>query len=461
MRILLIAPPQWAAYGLPRLPVYPPLGLLQVAACLTTEGHAVRLVDADAEGVGIRVILRRILRWRPDLVGLTATTPAFPEARRWAARIRSETGSPVVIGGPHASALPRDILATECFDGVVTGEAEPSLGQVIRRLVQGCGGAVPGLWLPGEEPVTGHEPAVLDDLPLPSWHLVRRPDRYLPPDARALPVGTVMLSRGCPGGCRFCQTTRLFGAKVRYLSPERAVEHVHNVHRAIAAREIHLIDDCLTADKARAVAIMEALARGGPRLPYAFGNGLRSDMLDDDLLEAMRDLGVHSFGIGIETADDALALGVGKRRDLDATASVVEKAHRFGMTVWGFFMLGLPGETGQTLSRTARLAQELDLDVAKFEIFKPYPGTALYEEMAAQGALASTSWADWGIHTPPVHRGLVSSREVWRMRRRAVLSFHLRPRALRAALVARRTRTQTMLNLQAARFLLHTVTSVR
>lgn len=459
MKALLIAPQQWAAYGSPVRPVCPPLGLLQIAACLESAGHTVRVLDADAEGADVHGVVRLASRWQPDLVGFTATTPSFPAARRWAARIRSTLGPLVLIGGPHASALPDDVMTTGCFDAVFQGEAEKSI-------IEYCSVSVhetpcrPASKSRPDGPTTQRALLTeqeLNSLPPPAWHLVRRPDGYRPPDARAVPVGTMMLSRGCPGRCGFCQSTALFGAKVRYLTPEKAVEHAWHVHRSIAAREIHIMDDCFTADRARAMAIMEALASRGPPVPYAFGNGLRSDMLDDDLLSAMQSMGVHGFGIGIETSDEAVATRAGKHQRLDRVASIVDLAHRRGMTVWGFFMLGLPGESADTLAQTVQLSRSLGLDVAKFEIFKPYPGTGLYEELVTQHAIHSAQWSDWGIHTPLVHRvdGL-GSRDIWRARRSAILRFHLRPKAL-GALVRRKTATQRTLNAHAAWFLLKTL----
>lgn len=460
MKVLLIAPPQWAAYGSPMRPVYPPMGLLQIAACLESEGHSVRVVDADGEGADIHGVRVWARRWQPDIVGFTATTPAFPAARRWAARMRSAVGCPVLIGGPHASALPGEVLATGCFDAVFQGEAENAITEYCALLVR----QEPDLSVSGV--VRPDEPAVprtlltegeLNDLPLPAWHLVRRPSGYRPPDARALPVGTIMLSRGCPGRCGFCQSTSLFGAKVRYLTPERAVEHAWHVRQTIGAREIHIMDDCFTADRDRAMAIMEAFASRGPRIPYAFGNGLRCDMLDDGLLSAMRTMGVHSFGMGIETSNDAVAVRAGKHQSLDRATPVIDAAHRLGMTVWGFFMLGLPGESANTLVQTAHFSRSLGLDVAKFEIFKPYPGTRLYDELIARKAILSPRWSDWGIHTPPVHRSEgLPPRDVWRARRSAVLAFYRRPKAL-SSLTRHKTFTQRALNANAAWFLLKTL----
>jgi hypothetical protein len=100
----------------------------------------------------------------------------------------------------------------------------------------------------------------------------------------------------------------------------------------------------------------------------------------------------------------------------------------------------------------------LNLDVAKFEIFKPYPGTELYEELVGRNAIRSTRWSDWGIHTPPVHatRGLTRG-DIWRARRSAVMWFHLRPKVMIGTLAQRRTRVQVALNARSGWFLLKTL----
>lgn len=451
MRIALLAPPQWLAYGRRRLPVYPPLGLLQLASCLEAQGNQVTFADADADGITIWDVLGSVKRKRVDVVGITATTPSFPIARRWAARVRS-LGCPVLIGGPHASALPEEVASTSCFDAVVVGEAEATVGQVLGSLGSGLG--EPGLVVSPSSPLGG---LALDDLPPPAWHLVRHPSRYLPPDASSLPVGTVMLSRGCPFSCPFCQSSSLFGTRVRYVSPKKAVELTWHVHETIGAREIHIIDDCFTANRARALEILDALAESGPPVRYAFGNGVRADLLDEDLLDAMAAAGVYAFGLGLETGDESLAAHVGKDCDVARLRALISHAHRRGMSVWGFFMLGLPGETPHTLERTRRMASLLPLDVVKYEIFKPFPGTPLWDVLRERGALLPKPWEAWGIHTPPVHTGELSPRALWRARRKEVVRTMLSPRAWRGGLRTRPSLTRVYLNLRAALYLASTV----
>ncbi len=459
MKILLVNPPQWAAYGTPMLPVYPPLGLLQLAACLEDDSHEVRVLDSDAEGASISDLVRWVRSHNPDLVGFTATTPSYPAAMRWAARVRSVSSCPVILGGPHASALPNQVLDTGCFDYLIQGEAEYSLPGLIRSLQESeTGSRIPGVWRmkspPPEPPVLLTEKEY-DSLPNPAWHLLKRPAKYNPPDATALPVGTMAVTRGCPGTCRFCQAPVLFGKRVRYLSAEKVLEQAWLIHKTIAAKEIHLIDDCFTAGKKNALAVCRILASSGPPVCYSFGNGLRADMLDRELLAAFKDMNVHSIGLGIETANKEIAARAGKKVDLEQCRTVILSARKLGLRVWAFFMYGLPGETIDSMEQTARLARDLPLDIAKFEIFKPYPGTALFDELSVQGAIKATNWERWGIHTTPVHSFPdLKPRDVMRSRREAILGFYLRPKFLMSAIFGRSNLRRTVLNLRALGFLL-------
>lgn len=466
MKVLLVNPPQWMAYGTPVPPVYPPLGLLQLASCLESDGHEVYLVDADADGLSIFEVIRWVRQHRPDLVGFTATTPSFPTARQWAARIRSTASCLLLIGGPHASALPEEVLGTSCFDYLFQGEADQSLCQAVAALDRGeTEPQIPGLWT--KATITPEPPRLLtedelNNLPPPAWHLVQHPDRYRPPDAGSLPVGTIAVTRGCPGRCRFCQAPLLFGRRVRYLRAEKVLADVAHVTNSLGAKEVHFVDDCFTATPSKAGEICRRLADSGPPVSYAFGNGVRVDTLDRDMLQHLHAMGVRSLGLGIETASREIAEAAGKEIDYLQARSTLAEARQMGFSTWAFFMLGLPGETVETLQRTSEFARSLPLDVAKFEIFKPYPGTELYEQLSSRGRIKKNGWQHWGIHTSPVHTlpGL-APRDILRARRKAVLRFFARPRMLASIVRGRPNKRRILLNFHAVKFLAKSLVACR
>jgi anaerobic magnesium-protoporphyrin IX monomethyl ester cyclase len=432
MKILLVNPPQRGVYGASMAPLYPPLGLLYVAAVLEGEGHVVRLLDMDAEAIDVEGFTLLLKEYGPSVVGLTAVTPTYPAARALGASARAMGGCTVVMGGPHATALPGDVLREAGADVVVVGEGERTLAELVRALGEQAGlEGVPGLaWLEdGEVRFSGPRPLLedLDDLPLPARYLLRQPLGYRPTDARARPVATLLASRGCPGRCTFCASHLIAGRRVRRRSTEAIVEELRYLRRRCGVREVHLVDDCFTAGRDAVLETAEEVARLGLGLSFLFCNGLRADMVDRDVLRSLRSMGTWSVGYGVEDADPGILERAGKPTDLERVREAVSLAAALGMTTWVFFMIGLPGQSHVSLQRSVRFALELDPDYAKFEIFKPYPGTAAWKELDDSGLIFERDWSRYGIHTPPVHRlpGL-GGREMLGWRRRAHRAFYLR-----------------------------------
>jgi anaerobic magnesium-protoporphyrin IX monomethyl ester cyclase len=461
MSVLLVNPPQRGVYGTLIPPLYPPLGLLYVAAALESEGCAVRLLDMDAEAVGWEGYARSVKELEPTIVGLTAVTPTYPAARELGRLARAAGTCTVVMGGPHATALPGEVLREKAADVVVIGEGERTMVELSRALGERADPAhIPGIaWLEGDEVRFSAPRAVvddLDDLPLPARYLLRQPHGYRPADARSHPVATLLASRGCPGRCTFCASHLTAGRRVRRRSKEAIAEELRYLRRRLGIREVHIVDDCFTAGREAVLDTAEEVAAAGLGLSFLFCNGLRADMTDRDVLSSLKRMGTWSVGYGVEDADSGILRRVGKPTDFDRVRDAVSGARAMGMTTWLFFMIGLPGQSHTSLQRSVRFALELDPDYAKFEIFKPYPGTTAWTELDGLGLILERDWSRYGIHTPPVHHlpGL-GREEMLAWRRRAHRAFYLRPgKALRHM---RRAFTGARPNPAAGAFLLRTM----
>ncbi len=433
MNVLLVNPPQRGVYGTPIPPLYPPLGLLYLAAALELEGHAVRLLDMDAEALGKEGYVRLLRQLEPEMVGITAVTPTYPAACELGRLARATRRSTVVMGGPHATALPSQVLREGGADIVVIGEGENTLVELSRVVGDGRRlGSVRGTaWLDGEQVCLSEPRDLIDDLdrlPFPARYLLRQPHGYRPADARAHPVATLLASRGCPGRCTFCASHLTAGRWVRRRSKEAVAEELRHLRRRCGVREVHIVDDCFTAGREAVLETLEEIARAGLELSFLFCNGLRADMVDRDVLRSLRRMGTWSVGYGVEDADPEILRRAGKPTDLDRVRDAVSDARAMGIATWLFFMIGLPGQSHASLKRSVRFALELDPDYAKFEIFKPYPGTAAWDELHDSGLILERDWSRYGIHTSPVHRlpGL-GRKDMLDWRRRAHRAFYLRP----------------------------------
>ncbi len=462
MRALLVNPSQFRAYGV-RMPTpYPPLGLLYVAAVLRRAGFEPSFIDADLAGAqGIR---RALVDFDPELIGLTATTPVFSDAEAIARQAAEAAPNALrIIGGPHATADPEGALRSGVFHAAVIGEGEETVAELAGRLrassreidLEG----IRGLWFrrPQEGGIVRNprRPLIadLDTLPRPARDLLPSLAAYSPPDAQRSPVATIMASRGCAGKCTFCCSPAAFGGLVRYRSVGDVVAEIGEAIERHGAREIHFADDSLTEDRQWTLDLCEALLSAHFPVDYMFMNGLRVDRADRELLESLRSIGMQNVGFGIESGSPLILSRLRKEIDLDQAFDTIQLAKALGFATWCYFLFGSPGETDDTALETIDFAKRANPDFAKFFVFKPFPGTSAYKELAASGHLVRYDPDRTGIYTAPVHR--VEEMEPERMMywlRRANREFYLRPRKVADHLRRIRSVTQLRLNLRSLRF---------
>jgi radical SAM superfamily enzyme YgiQ (UPF0313 family) len=163
-------------------------------------------------------------------------------------------------------------------------------------------------------------------------------------------------------------------------------------------REIHIEDDGFSTDLSRAKEICRQIIIRNLNVPWTLKNGIRVDRVDPELLELMKQAGCYQVAYGIESGNQSVLNGVGKNITLNQVQKAVNMAKRVGLETYGFFMLGLPGETEETLQDTINFALELDMDIVKFSIFTPLPGTPLFEQWQANGSILTTDWSKYSFH---------------------------------------------------------------
>jgi anaerobic magnesium-protoporphyrin IX monomethyl ester cyclase len=439
MRILLINP-----YRSPARSSNLSLGYL--AEALRVAGHAVDLADLSQVGWSV-ARLRALIRERAaslDLVGLQAYSGGYSMARRVANEVRAlAPHAHVVLGGRHASALPQEVLAEEAgFDSVLVGEGERSFPQMVARLSEGGADALTGaagvaVRLKGEIHQGPASPLPdLDELPIPAWDLIAPslyPKAYHGGFVSADPVASMITTRGCPYHCTFCGS-RLSGKELRRRSPETVAEEVRLLTRRHGVRELQIVDDNFTLKKEHALTTLEAIQREAPGLALSFPNGIRLDRLDDDLLVAMRAAGCYSLTVGIDSGSQQVLTRLERRQTLEHMHDrLVTIKALGGIRVTGNFILGLPDETAADIQRTIDYALSLPLDRANFVLFMPFPGSTLFDELRARGALDQLDWdtlRDNAPGVPFVPDGMTAA-ELQGWLWRAHLRFYGRPNVLR------------------------------
>jgi anaerobic magnesium-protoporphyrin IX monomethyl ester cyclase len=424
----------------------PSLGLAYLAAVSEQRGDDVRVLDMQSDDVSLRQVAAE---HPPDVVGITATTVQIESAWRVARELRQLTEAPIVLGGPHPTVLPAESVQRPEVDIVVRSEGELTWIDLCDHLENGQPlDELPGITYQHEGKVI-HNPdgAVIQDvdtLPFPAYHLYRM-DRYsnLQPTLDHVdgPSYPILSSRGCPYRCNYCSQILPRGWRAR--SPESVVSEWRWLVKDLGAAEIGVLDDSFNIDRQRALEICDRIiAEGLNHVPWIMINGIRANLADETLLGRMREAGCIRTAFGVESGNQRiLDTVIHKQLTLDQVREAFKAAKAVGMETIGFFIIGLPGETEETMEDTICFACELDPVVANFSMATPFPGTEMYDQVLAQGRLLVHDWDEFAFfeNRAQFETDEMPAELVERKWREAYRRFYLRPHRVMRTLLRKRT----------------------
>ncbi len=426
MRVCLINPPriQPKAWGKPS--VYQPIDLAYVAAILE-KTHEVQVIDIPNEGWEIlvemegamyrqglkkEVVADRIESFKPEIVFMPIPFSGWARAAfQVAATVKSvDKGIKVALFGLHASARPNECLNQENVDFVVIGEPELTVLELANTLstekdpdlskVKGI-----GFMKNDKVTITALRPFIedLDMLPFPARHLL--PMKQFFEAAKKIPISgnlkkpsiRMLTSRGCPQNCIFCSNNIVMGRKWRGRSAENVVAEIEQIVNTYGVRQIDFLDDNIAFNRKRLETICDLLIQKRLHIEWCTPNGVRADSLDAELLTKMRTAGCKKILVAPESGvqrivDDVIK----KKQSLERVEEVVAAAHKLGIKVGCFFILGMIGETKQDMKETIKFAQKLRRLGAEYFYFSyatPLYGTALYRQ-AKEGGFLTADFSD-------------------------------------------------------------------
>ena len=407
-RVLLINPSYLRTYGTNQAgianPVYPILSLACLAGAARHAGHHADILDLSYRTYDPQALKRTIADGRYDAVAVTATTPLANQMRDISFLVRDISPSIRTIGGgAHPSSLPVETMRESALDYVVFGEGDETIVDILDAKPAGT---IPGAcWRNGANIVQNAPRPLLpdlDSLPMPAWDLYPideyrgRIGKVL---ARYTPMTTVEFSRGCVFKCDFCGSKNTMGLGYRKKSPERCAEEL-KLLVSLGYREVLLTDDIFTSDNHWAVAVCEAIIRSGVKIAWTCTNGIRVDSANDELFRAMKEAGCYRVHFGFESGNDAVlkAFGKGGTASLAQGQRAVKLARKAGLDTWGMFMLGLSADTESTMRDTINYARKIEVDVLKFGITVPFPGTPMFTDLSQAGKIKTFNWDDFNVY---------------------------------------------------------------
>ncbi len=372
-------------------PFEPPLGLASLAASAKARGHDVTLVDMQGSLMDGPELERRLLAERPDLVGITAMTPTVPEALRVARVARAIVPrARVVLGGVHPTLDPRGVLEHPEVDFVIRGEGERPLAELADALARGGPtDDVDGLCRRTGDAfaIRPRARAVADLDELPSADYGAFPvERYVEHFAhlRGLRGISMIVSRGCPFQCSFCAVHQTMSRTWRTRSPARVVDDIVALKERWGIAGVWFKDSIFNLNRKWTAEFCRLLVER--KVGVTWQALTRIDLVDEAELAMMRDAGLTQLDLGIESGSPRTLRKLRKGIDVEQIREKVRLAKRY-VNVFGFFMIGIPGEQVEDVEQTFALARELDLDRWSWSIYSPLPGSALFDDLVREGKI--------------------------------------------------------------------------
>jgi len=411
----------------------PPLGLGYLAAVLEQAGYTVDILDMDVMAWRGADLVRLVQARQPRVVGLSMMVGSYNTGLRAAQLIRDTCPSTkIVVGGPQATFLAKDILSNHsAVDVVVCHEGEQTLLDLmhywddeslslhnILGIAFRCEG---GVYHTPPRPLIRD----LDTLPLPARHLFKM-DRYTKP-------GVLITARGCVGHCVFCAAHATYPEKpYRARSPQAVMNEISDLSECFNLRDFFIADDAFTLQPKRAMAICDLIIASGLKVHWTCE--ARVNSMTPDLVHKMRAAGCHQIFYGVETGDPAIMKLIRKGIRLEQVEEAVNFTQAAGIDVMCSFILGFPWDTHLTVGQTIEFAGKLrrlgatrpnrggpgrGFVTAAFYHLTPLPGTYIFEHASELGLkFLSKNWDHYTMAAPIIETAQLSAVDLreWRLR---------------------------------------------
>ena len=409
----------------------PPLGIMYIAGYMESKGFSCDVLDCLVEKYKISDLKKHLLKNKYDFIGITCMTNSALDAFA-SAKVAREAcpDALIVLGGVHPTALPEQTIR-ECSDAdfVIIGEGEQTFVDLANCLQEekSCH-TVDGLAYRSKEEskvkyTTPRTPIPdLGALPFPAYHKVPM-EKYIPHVTQYidLPNYPILLQRGCPYQCTYCDHGAVLGRKIRSLSVERAIENIRYLVKNYGARGVYFLDSVFTVRRDFIMKLLKELQHQDFKISFACN--ARADQLDIELLTELKKTGCWMIQVGIESGNiKSLELikkasyssafkpdpndPNGRPYLLNKYEQEIRNCQKLGIQVMASYILGLPGETIEDVETTISFAKKLATETALFFLPVPYPGSHLLTQAKEDGGLKENmSWKDYSAvdYSNPVY----------------------------------------------------------
>ena len=398
--------------------IWPQVSLAQMAACLMPD-YKVEIIDANAMRMSWAEFEKLLEEKRPKYYLTQVTAPTLKNDM-YGVFLAKALGAKTMAFGTHVTPMTLESMRPfPALDFILRGEPEMTLRELVDKFEgktpsnpkiakmlletskpqekrfgknvivdvlpteadsESTYASILGLaWRKGDEIITNPDrPFIpdLNDLPIPRHEM-------LPLDKQRMPMikgpfTFIVSSRGCPAGCKYCIKHVTYQNSVRVRSAENMVEELEYLLK-LGISNIHMYADLFTVNREHVMSLCELLIQKGLKIKWTCNS--RVDYVDEELLQMMGKAGCYLISWGIESANEIVLKRARKGYKKEQAFKALKWAHAAGIKNWGYFIIGLPGETVASIQETIAYSKELPLDIALFHIAAPYPGTPFFYEV--------------------------------------------------------------------------------
>ena len=370
--------------------------LILIGSMLHEQGYNVKIIHMVADGVTLSGLKKIVLNFKPDVVGITVNTFQTKSTKQISQVIKSlDNRILIVIGGPHPSAL-----GTKALDDfpyvyvVVAGEGEKTMIDIVEgksfEEIRGICYRSDNEYIVNKPRPLSHD---LDYIPLPNLDLVNLSRFYGIRPVGAYPSMYIMASRGCPFRCTFCNKS-VWGSTLRVRKPNLVIEEIRWLHQKYGVNEIYFQDDTFNINRKWAVEIFQRIIDEGLNKQIVYKAAFRVDerLLDEELLKLTKEAGFWMIFYGVESGNQGVLNGMKKGVTIREIKRAFELTHKVGLKTNASFIIGMPGESKETVVDTLNLYKEIKPDYFSFIFAIPFPNTELERILREKGHILETNY---------------------------------------------------------------------
>lgn len=435
MKVLLVQP--FKDFGLSG-ESYPPIGLGYLATAIRKDGHNPVILDCLKDDYDYPKFIAKVKELSPQVIGINLFSISVIFVKQMIDLIKDQMPNVIVVlGGPHVSSLPEKVLTYfKKADFAIRGEGEVPLRKLLQTLKLGQTdfSSVPGLIYRQGEDIKINQAyfaANIEDYGFPAWDLIKPQEyfRYLSLGPDSVPV---FFSRGCPFSCTFCAAKVTSGQQLRRRGISHILEELKLLQSQYGIKRFVIEDEGFGVNKKFITDFCVSIKKGKIKAQFAFGVGIRLDVVDEELLNTIKEANFEkTIVLGIESGSERILKLMKKQSNLDLIWDKVKLMDKLGFEPNGYFILGYPSETRQEMQATINLALRLPIREASFTAFQPLPATEATNELIRNKELPVDYDFTLVSQNKVVYAPLnMTPEELEKIRKRAILRFYLRPRTL-------------------------------